>query len=71
MANREFGIGEAGSLPASTPEDEIEAERLQPSPPADTKCSRCGRRANKLSLFWTNTHGGVCEWCYDQIDEDY
>lgn len=76
MSDREskrsgFGIGEAGQVPASTIAEELEAERLQPSPKGNAKCARCGRLVNRLTMYGTNRHGPVCEWCYDEIDEDY
>jgi hypothetical protein len=61
-----LGIGEAGSVPASTPQDEIEAERLQPAPkPVEYgTCQRCKCRISKRLLMWAS-RGLVCPDCYD------
>lgn len=66
-----LGIGEAGRVPASTVEDELEAERLQPTPTTNLrKCARCGRLVPREWLYGTNTHGSVCPDCYDRMGED-
>ena len=66
-----FGIGEAGQVPATTVQDEIEAERLQPTPRTNlAKCAKCGRQTPRNWLHWTNTQGSVCPACYDRMDEN-
>jgi hypothetical protein len=68
-----FGIGEAGGASASTPHDEAEAERLQPTVTKATKMARCARCGDMVPAAWlmgSNQHGMVCADCYDQLDED-
>ena len=65
-----FGIGEAGQVPATTHEDELEAQRLQPAPRATGRCDRCRCSVPKTWLMWTNTHGSVCPDCYDRMGAD-
>lgn len=63
-----FGIGEAGGVPASTIEDEIEAARLS------------GRRAQKMvrcscghtvpeSWVMSASRGTACPDCYDRLSD--
>ena len=66
-----FGIGEAGSVPASTPEDDLEAARLEraalgPRPPRKLYlCNRCGcQTAEPMS----SSQGTVCFDCYLELD---
>lgn len=66
-----FGIGELGQVPASTPEDEIEAERLCPSVSANAEygtCQRCGVRIPRI-LLMSASRGTVCPDCYDEWSE--
>lgn len=62
-----FGIGEAGVFPASTPVDELEAERLQPSPRPDVKCD-CGHWCPRGLVMSTST-GTSCPDCYDRMED--
>ena len=64
-----FGIGELGSVPETTTLDEIEAERLQPSPKANSRCDMCGTSVPKSWLHWSNYNGSVCPDCYDSLPE--
>jgi len=61
-----FGIGEAGRVPASTPEDEIEAERLQPTPPRTVQCPRCKQMTPRMWMV-----SGLCADCYERSNDDY
>ncbi len=65
-----FGIGEAGSVPASTPMDEIEAERLQPRPRKYGVCQKCGQQVPK-SWLMSSSRGVVCPDCYDDCSDDW
>ena len=66
-----FGIGEAGQVPATTAQDELEAERLQPTPRTNlAKCAKCGHQTPRNWLHWTNTQGSVCPTCYDRMGEN-
>ena len=64
-----LGIGEAGQVSASTPEDELEAARLQP-------CNEYAR-GRKLACGCTAWHGRVmnasmgtsCPDCYDRMSD--
>ena len=60
-----FGIGEAGQTPASTPTDEIEAERLQPSPRATVHCPRCKQWVPRSWMV-----SGMCADCYERSNDD-
>jgi len=66
-----FGIGEAGRVPASTPEDELEAERLEraalgPRPLRKLyRCSRCGCQTPEPM---SSSRGTVCFDCYLELD---
>lgn len=66
-----FGIGEAGKTPATTVEDEIEAERLQASvrPGAVmVRCPHCGQMYSER-LGMTSAHDTVCPDCYDDCED--
>jgi hypothetical protein len=64
-----FGIGEAGRVPASTPEDELEAQRLQPRPRGATgTCERCGAIVPR-SWLMSASMGSVCADCYDAASD--
>jgi len=65
-----FGIGEAGSVPASTPEDEIEAERLERAAlgPRPTKRYRCNRCGCQTDTPMSSSRGTVCFDCYTELD---
>jgi Zn ribbon nucleic-acid-binding protein len=64
-----FGIGEAGKVPASTPEDEAEAERLQPTPRGEmVRCGHCHQMYPR-HLGMSSAHGTVCPDCYDDCSE--
>ena len=64
-----YGIGELGSVPETTALDEIEAERLQPSPKANGRCAMCGQTVPKAWLMGSNYNGSVCPDCYDSLPE--
>jgi len=66
-----FGIGELGNVPESTPSDDLEAERLQPSRRTGQvmgKCSHCKREVPKI-LLMTSARGPVCPDCYDRCSD--
>lgn len=64
-----FGIGEAGRVPASTPEDEAEAERLQPRPRGEMMvCPHCHRQFPR-SQRMSSSRGTVCPDCYDECED--
>jgi hypothetical protein len=63
-----FGIGEAGKVEESAPMDEIETERLQPSPSrAKVKCS-CGHTVPAVHVMSTS-RGSSCPDCYDRMED--
>jgi hypothetical protein len=65
----EFGIGEAGRMPASMPEDDLEAQRLQPRPRGATgTCDRC-RAVVPRSWLMSASLGIVCPDCYDNASD--
>jgi hypothetical protein len=65
-----FGIGEAGKVPASTPEDELEAARLagrrSPDYPNGRKLS-CGHTVYWKSDVMSASLGSSCPDCYDRM----
>jgi hypothetical protein len=63
-----LGIGEAGRISASTPADEAEAERLQPTARCGTlmvKCD-CGHTVPRSWVMSSST-GTSCPECYDRM----
>ena len=61
-----FGIGEAGKVPASTPLDELEAERLQPH---KTRPLRAGDHyAPAGTTNGVHTPGEHCSRCGEPAD---
>jgi hypothetical protein len=63
-----FGIGEAGKVSETTPQDEIDAERLQPtSHERLVKCS-CGHTVPASWVMAANL-GSSCPDCYDQLSD--
>ncbi len=64
-----FGIGEAGSVPASTPLEDWEAEEraaLGMRPTQMYRCEQCGcRTAHPMS----SSRGSVCFDCYTEMDD--
>jgi hypothetical protein len=67
--NSGFGIGEVGNVPASTPLDDLEAERLQPAPKVKrmVKCA-CGHTV-PASLVMSASLGTSCPDCYDRMSD--
>jgi len=63
---REFGIGELGHTPASTVEDEIEAERIQPTVQRDLVKCACGHMCARR-LVMSTSRGSSCSDCYDRM----
>ncbi len=66
-----FGIGEAGQIPASTMEDELEAARLQPRPAPDYpdgRKLRCGCIIYHRHEEMTASLGSSCFNCYDRME---
>ena len=63
-----FGIGEAGSVPASTPEDELRAARLQPASRRNLVKCDCGHMCPR-SLVMSTSRGTSCPDCYDRMDD--
>ena len=67
-----FGIGEAGQVPASTPEDELEAARLQPRPALDYPDGRklsCGCTVYGKWEVMSASLGSSCPNCYDRMSD--
>ena len=63
-----FGIGELGRTPQTTPQDELEAERLQPTRSREMiRCPHCGQMYPKR-LGMTSACGTVCPDCYDDCE---
>ena len=60
-----LGIGEAGRVPASDPLSALEAERLQPTPPATVKCD-CGHVVPRAWVMSASL-GTSCPDCYDRM----
>lgn len=60
-----LGIGEAGRVPASDIASELEAERLQPTPPATVKCG-CGHTVPREWVM-SAALGTSCPDCYDRM----
>lgn len=60
-----LGIGEAGRVPASDIASELEAERLQPTPPATVKCT-CGHTVPREWVMSASL-GTSCPDCYDRM----
>jgi hypothetical protein len=63
-----FGIGEAGKLPASTPMDELEAERLQPASRGKMVRCDCGHTVPSI-LVMNASLGTSCPDCYDEMSD--
>jgi len=66
-----FGIGELGKESESTPLDDLEAERLQPSRRKGQEmgiCSHCKRQIPRI-LLMTSARGPVCPNCYDECSD--
>ena len=67
-----FGIGEAGQAPASTPEDELEAARLQPRSVPDYPDGRnlsCGCTVYSKWEVMSASLGSSCPNCYDRMSD--
>ena len=67
-----FGIGEAGQASASTPEDELEAARLQPWPAPDYPDGRklsCGCTVYRKVEVMSASLGSSCFNCYDRMSD--
>ena len=62
-----LGIGEAGRVPESTPLDEAEAERLQPTPRATVRCD-CGHVVPRAWVMSASL-GTSCPDCYDRMSD--
>jgi len=65
-----LGIGEAGKVPASTAEDELEAERLQPTPRSEMVRCSCGHMCPREWVM-SAALGTSCPDCYDRMDGAY
>jgi len=67
-----LGIGEAGRVDASTPEDELEAVRLQgrrqPDYPQGRKLS-CGCTVFYAAHVMNASMGTSCQDCYDRMSD--
>ncbi len=64
-----FGIGEAGKSPASTIEDELEAERLQPTRGEGWTCPHCGSIwPSRKHTAMSSASGICCPNCYDECE---
>lgn len=67
-----LGIGEAGRVPVSTPEDELEAIQLQPRSKYDYPQ---GRKLSCGCTVWYKAHvmnasmGTSCQDCYDKMSD--
>jgi len=68
--NSGFGIGEAGKVTASTPLDEIEAERLQSSQEPRTRLVKCNC-GHTIPASWvmSASFGTSCPDCYDRMSD--
>jgi len=67
-----FGIGEAGKTPASTPMDELEAQRLQPRRQPDFpngKKLSCGCTVYYAAHIMSASMGTSCPDCYDNMSD--
>lgn len=62
-----LGIGEAGRVPATDIEAELEAERIQPTPPATVQCD-CGHTVPRSWAMWAS-RGSACPDCYDRMSD--
>ena len=60
-----LGIGEAGRVPATDILSALEAERLQPTPPATVRCD-CGHTVPRAWVMWASL-GTACPDCYDRM----
>jgi len=70
MKTSGLGIGEAGQVPASTPEDELEAARLQGSRQLDYPQGRklkCGCTVWHAAHVMNASMGTSCSDCYDKM----
>jgi len=66
-----FGMGEAGSVPASTPLDDLEAHRLQAIKKTKMVLCDCGHTVPE-SWVMRASLGTACPDCYDEMsDADY
>ena len=65
-----FGIGEAGKTPASTPLDDLEAQRLQPVRAQKMVRCSCGHTVSAM-LVMSTSHGTSCPDCYDRMEDDF
>jgi len=65
-----FGIGEAGSVPASTPLDELEAVRLQPHQKQRMVKCDCGHTVPESWAMRANL-GTSCPDCYDRLADNW
>lgn len=66
-----FGIGEAGRVPASDLESEMEAERLQPHRVRGqmVRCD-CGHMCPR-NLVMSASLGTCCPGCYDRMSDEW
>lgn len=72
MTEREWGIGEAGRTPASTPLDDYEATRLQGRPKPDYPQGRklaCGHTVYYKCEVMSASMGTSCPNCYDRMSD--
>ena len=67
-----FGIGEAGSVPETSPEAEVEAQQLQPRRVADYPEGRklaCGHTVYYKTDIMSANLGSSCFNCYDRMSD--
>ena len=65
-----LGIGEAGKIAETTPQDEIKAEQLQPTTRERIiKCS-CGHTVPASWVMAANI-GSSCPDCYDRLSDQF
>jgi len=72
MKTSGLGIGEAGQVPASTPEDELEAARLQGRRKYDYSQGRklsCGCTVWYAAHVMNASMGTSCSDCYDRMSD--
>jgi hypothetical protein len=66
--NNDFGIGELGKIPETTPMDSFEAmERIKIPAQKMVKCS-CGHTVPAILVMSTSS-GTSCPDCYDRMED--
>lgn len=68
MKSTFFGIGEAGKVSESTPLDDIEAERLQPTRVSRFALCDCGHYVPAGQVL-SASFGTACGDCYDKMSD--